>query len=36
MSEENIRFELEGIWTTNLDYIAFYWILNGNLLGSDL
>ena len=36
ISEENIGFEIEGIWTTNFDYITFYWILTGNLLGSDL
>ena len=36
MYEENIGFGLEGIWTTNLDYVKFYWICTGNLLDSDL
>ena len=26
----------EGIWTTNLDYVKFYWIWTGNLLDSNL
>ena len=34
--EENIGFGLEGIWTTNLDYVTFYWIWTGNLLDSNL
>ena len=29
-------FELEGICTTNLDCVTFYWILAANLLDSDL
>ena len=36
MYEENIGFGLEGIWTANLDYVIFYLIWTGNLLGSDL
>ena len=34
--EENIGFGLKGIWTTNLDYVTFYWIWTGNLLDSNL
>ena len=36
ISVENNGFGLEGIWTTNLDYITFYWIWTGNLLDSNL
>ena len=32
----NIGFELECIWATNLNYVTFYWILTGNLLGNNL
>ena len=31
--DKNIGFRLEGIWTTNLDYITFYWIWTGKSFG---
>ena len=35
ISEENIEFGLEHIWTMNLDYVTLYWIWTGNLLDND-
>ena len=36
ISEENIEFGLEHIWTMNLDYVTLYWVWTGNLLDNDL